>query len=71
MKNCRLQAQLSEAMQNLEQVAGPAGRVHVLVEVDDEARWRELIGHSDARLSVRRNNRRFPTVVRWTLGGEP
>jgi hypothetical protein len=71
MKNCKLTDYISDALQNLEAVAGPAGRVHVLVEVEDETRWRELMGHADARLSVRRNNRRCPAVVRWTLGGEP
>lgn len=71
MKNCKLQDQLSDAFDNLEAVAGPRGRIHILVEVDDDARWHELVGHADARLSVRRNNRRIPTVVRWTLGGEP
>ena len=84
MTNCKLQDQLSDAMHNLEAVAGASGRVHVLVEVADEERWRELLGHTDARLSVRRrpeevgpcrrhwagNNRTPPAVVRWTLGGE-
>jgi hypothetical protein len=71
MTNCKLQDQISDAMKNLEEVAGSAGRIHVLVEVADEGRWRELLGHADARLSVRRNNRPPPLVVRWTLGGEP
>lgn len=70
MTNCKLEDQLSDAMENLEAVAGPTGRIHVLVEVADDQRWRELIAHEDARLSVRRNNRPSPIVVRWVLGGE-
>jgi hypothetical protein len=71
MTNCKLQDQIIDAMENLEKVAGPSGRVHVLVEVHDEERWRELISHEDVRLSVRRNNRPAPIVVKWVLGGEP
>ncbi len=71
MKNCKLQDQIDDALSNLEAAAGPAGRIHVLVEVSDEDRWQQLASHADARLSVRRNNRAAPVVVRWTLGGEP
>jgi hypothetical protein len=70
MTNCKLQDQLSDALSSLEEVAGPAGRIHVLVEVDDDARLRELLPHAETRLTVRRNNRPGPTVVRWVLGGE-
>jgi hypothetical protein len=70
MTNCKLQDQLSDALENLQKAAGPAGRIHVLVEVSDAEIWRQLLSHPDARLSVRRNNRPTPVVVRWVLGGD-
>jgi hypothetical protein len=70
MINCKLRDQVSDALDALQEVAGSAGRVHVLVEIADEEEWRQLLDHPDSRLSVRRNNRPAPTVVRWVLGGD-
>ena len=66
MKNCQLQDRISDALHNLEKVAGPAGRIHVLVEVEDEERWRELLAsHQEA---VRKELERFRGREVKTLG---
>jgi len=56
-------------LDSLQEAVGPTGRIQVLVEVADDKEWMALLSHPDARLSVRRNNRPAPTVVRWVLGG--
>jgi hypothetical protein len=82
MTNCKLQDQLGDAFSSLEQVAGPSGRIHVLVEVEDEDRLNALLPHAreiaklgegapvSLTVKTRGKLRLSPAVVRWVLGGE-
>lgn len=79
MVDCKLQDQLGDAFFTLAQVAGPAGCIHVLVEVEDESRLAALAPHARAlsslgevSLTVRRREkiRRAPLVVRWVIPAE-
>jgi len=75
MINVKLQDRLGDAFASLAEVAGPEGRIHVLVEVIEDDRYHQLKPHvrtlslvKDAQLTVRKISR-GPLVVRWTLGG--
>ncbi len=75
MVNVKLQDRLGDAFASLAEVAGPDGRIHVVVEVVEDSHYQQLKPHvrtlslvKDAQLTVRKISRR-PVVVRWTLGG--
>jgi hypothetical protein len=75
MINVKLQDRLGDVFASLSEIAGPEGRIHLVVEVAEDSRYEALKPHvrtlslvKDTYLTVRKISRP-PVVVRWTIGG--